>query len=101
MQGRSRLDREEGEHSYLSGNLLYGDTQARALRQGRWKSMVIDETTRLFDLQDDPVELHDVGSREPDLLRALTPANSSTRQGVPVQLSEEEQEALRALGYLE
>ncbi|MDP6934985.1 MAG: hypothetical protein QGG40_18835, partial [Myxococcota bacterium] len=101
MRGSSLLDREGGERTYVSGNLLYGDTNARSLRKGPWKTAIVDGSTRLFDLDQDPSELHDLAEQEPDRARSMTPTTATTNRGVPVQLSETEQDALRALGYLE
>ncbi len=60
--------------------------------------------TQLYDLREDPGERHDLAGERPDLVRErLEALEAWVARGVaqpsPVDLSEEDREALRALGY--
>jgi arylsulfatase len=80
----------------------------RSVREGSFK-LVHDSKTgryRLFDLASDPAEQHDVSEQHPEVLAELTQkmeargSEPDARGGEPVQLSDDEIERLRALGYL-
>jgi arylsulfatase A-like enzyme len=89
--------------------LFVGERFYRTYRQGRWKSSVrrSDGRAVLYDLDADPDERNDVSSKNP--LRLLAHRNRINeltsalhgRAEPERELSEEEKERLRILGYLE
>ncbi len=89
--------------------LFVGELHYRTYREGRFKTTVQRSTGRafLYDLESDPGEQHNLAgssalrvlahrNRLNELTRALAAAPAPRRE-----LSEEERERLRALGYLE
>jgi arylsulfatase A-like enzyme len=88
----------------------YRWVHTHALIQGRWKLLVApSKITALHDLQNDPTEHDDVTSLEPgeaDLLKAMNRVRvrsvamrAAVAKPAP-ELSEEQRERLKALGYL-
>ena len=77
--------------------------------EGDWKLLEFERPTRfsLYDLADDPGELRDVSEHFPDRVASLAKeledyklANTPRgARGQKVELSEEQREALEALGY--
>lgn len=96
---RQTLDRDA--HSSLANQ--------RAIRRGRWKLIRSGARSRLFDLDRDPREHHDVAAEQPEVVRELDAAvmefaQRAGRRPWKVRFratSEDEAEQLRALGYLE
>jgi arylsulfatase A-like enzyme len=86
-----------------------------ALRRGRWKLVRRGDRSELYDLGADPGEQRDLAAREPERTRALAEQLSRwtaelQQQGrragtwatpAPEPHPKEQQEALRALGYVE
>jgi arylsulfatase A-like enzyme len=78
----------------------------RSIRRGRYKLHVNRLTggTELYDLERDPGEQTDIAEREPAVVAALHEAllsrTGSAPQGETVELSSEDIEQLRSLGYL-
>lgn len=56
--------------------------QQRAVRDGRWKLLIDDGESRLFDLAADPGEQRDLAAAHPDRVRALTAAVVGWEQDV-------------------
>lgn len=83
----------------------------RSVRQGRFKLVEVPQPQggyerRLFDLQSDPTELEDVSSRHPEVMARLGDELSAWTAGLPSHqglgnLSPEEEDQLRALGYID
>ncbi len=85
-----------------------------AVAEGRWK-LIHDRTAgsaRLFDIVDDPGELRDVASAHPEeathlqqlldqWLAELDLQSREFAEVAPLELSEEEEERLRRLGYVQ
>jgi len=85
--GAGEGERWEGWFAVRHGALVLHDQIARTL---------------LFDLAADPGERDDLSEARPndvERLRALGPGDA--RRGDPVEIGEDEREALRALGYME
>jgi len=85
------------------------DTTAHMVRSERWKLIVYEGVHRdyveLYDLQRDPGETTNVAEEFPDQREALFSAFDAWRKQMPVnepspELSPEDLENLRALGYL-
>ena len=81
----------------------------RTYRRGRWKSTWRRESGEpvLFDLENDPEERRDVAAAEPDVVAAhrrrvdeLTNA-TATERDLGAKPTKEDEERLRALGYVE
>jgi arylsulfatase A-like enzyme len=88
--------------------LFVGELKYRTYRKGRWKSAVrrADGRAFLFDLEADPDEQTDLSERNPlVLLSHRNRINALTRElaarAQKAELSEEDRERLRVLGYLE
>ncbi|MEM7583437.1 MAG: sulfatase [Acidobacteriota bacterium] len=95
---------------------VFSETLARnrwlqSIIEGRWKLIFNRKTAkpRLFDLEADPLETTNLASHEPETLRRLSSALRAWSEriderrgqaGAPATFSPEEQERLRALGYL-
>jgi arylsulfatase A-like enzyme len=88
--------------------IFVGELFYRTYQSGRWKTTFrrSDGRATLYDLQTDPNELNDLGAERP--LRVLAHrerANALTRSlaaAAPIQeLSDEDRQRLRALGYLD
>jgi arylsulfatase A-like enzyme len=88
------------------------DRDLRALYQPPFKlirsSRDDGEHFQLFDLESDPHELHDLAAKEPERVGSLRSALERVTESAPplfqadarAELSEETEEALRALGYI-
>jgi arylsulfatase A-like enzyme len=98
--------------SYTPYALERGDVNV-VVRDGAWKGIWNAEldTFELYDLAADRAERHDLSAEEPDRARALLAlaraeharfeaAREATTESDESELSEEERELLRALGYL-
>jgi arylsulfatase A-like enzyme len=100
----------------LRDRLLFGEADhnnespdaTRAVRRGRFKLIADRPSGRavLFDLEADPGETRDVSERHPEIAGALRTAleasGGESAQGPELTgLSPEEEQRLRALGYLE
>lgn len=62
-----------GETSHVHGWELFGD---RAIREGKWKAIWMKAPKgrndwELYDIEDDPAEMHDLSQKEPDVLKRL------------------------------
>lgn len=91
------------------GELLLTEHQYRTLRRGRYKSMWPRDggPALLFDLEHDAAELHDIAATRPEIvaehaarLQTLT-RMLSAGDTAAAEPDEDEQNRLRALGYLE
>jgi arylsulfatase A-like enzyme len=77
------------------------------IRRGRWKYIETDGAGALFDLSTDPGETRNVHEQEPATADALAAELRAWRQradgrpAAPQQVSPEDRERLRALGYVE
>lgn len=89
--------------------LFLSETFFQTYRRGRYKSVRHrgDGPSALFDLEADPGETRDVAADHPEVVRAhrervaeLT-RQLGTRRGADAEMSEDDAERLRALGYLE
>ncbi len=83
-------------------NLLYGDTQRYAVRDGDWKLISAPQgRSYLYNLRDDPAEKVDLAAARPDLVARLDvpPEKKPMRQAQT--LSPAQENALRMLGYRE
>jgi len=117
FQGRSLVPLIDGRAEPLPAPVLaqaslraVKTVQSQSLRQDGWK--IIETTTpssriELYHVASDPLERRDLTGKEPDRaqgmlsrLRDLTDSLPVGTGGV-VELTEEEKERLRALGYLE
>jgi arylsulfatase A-like enzyme len=102
----------------LVSHLTYATADKAAARLGRFKLVFnrelqpIGPRLELFDVADDPGELHNIADREPVATQYLLAQLASLRQaekalkerrrsGEEVALTAEEKEALRALGYVQ
>ncbi len=85
------------------------EAHKRALVEGGFK-LIHDDVTRkveLYDLAQDPGELHDLAEAKPDVAQSLlarlerlhATAKEGATAGTKLELSEDELEELRALGY--
>jgi arylsulfatase A-like enzyme len=89
--------------------LFIGEARFRTYRRGRWKSFLrrADGRHFLYDLEADPLERSDIGAKFPEVMAAHAErierlTRSLAAKGVPQrELSENERERLRALGYLD
>jgi len=90
------------------------ETLSWFLRWGRWKLLVEEAAIRLYDLEEDPGETHDLSAARPARTRALltqlhllSPSIGRHSEPIPLgrglseEAQEELEEALRALGYVE
>lgn len=77
----------------------------RCIRTEDWKLIRSETTTRLYDLQTDPMETTDVSAREPEILAELSRLLSEWEEGKRTDYTVEEEKVimdmLRDLGYLE
>ena len=89
--------------------VVLSETFYRTYRRGRWKSMSLRRrgTTVLYDIEQDPAETRDVASLHPEVVaehrervEQLTQQLGTTEAADSV-LSADDEERLRALGYLE
>lgn len=73
--GRSFRPQVEGKDGRRHLSLAYQDSQ-RSIRDQRWKLMVFPQINRhqLFDLKNDPDEMHDVAKQNPEQVRRLMEA---------------------------
>ena len=99
------LARPVGVRRYTSRNLLYGGgpDDRYAVREGVWKAIVRpDGDPELYDVERDPGETRDLGQRDREIAAGLVEnvPPSVTVQQPAAALSEPEELALRALGYL-
>jgi len=79
----------------------------RAVVDGRWKLIVdhVAKTRELYDVERDPGEREDVAAREPEVVARLEallgePESAAPPQSLP-ELTPDQLEALRKLGYVE
>lgn len=100
--GRSDTMELEEDELYLT------ELRYQTYRKGRWKSFWPRNSSRIYliDLDADPKEMHDVANDHPEIIEAhrkrvvqLSQALSSDI-GHDSQLSEEDLDRLRALGYV-
>jgi arylsulfatase A-like enzyme len=87
---------------------LYVNGRLFGIRQGRWKYIEGDvlETKELFDLEADRAERRNLASSHPEKVRELAGRLEEWRAAESAapeaqEISPEDREALRALGYLE
>jgi hypothetical protein len=92
-----------------SDEVILSETFYQTYRRGRWKSMYDRGrgSTVLYDLEQDPGESRDLAADEPDVVaRHRSRVNElvrtlGTTNGANATLSEDDEERLRALGYLD
>jgi hypothetical protein len=90
------------------GELFVSERLYQTLRDGRWKIFRDRDTDaiRLVDLEADPGETRDVAASHPDVVAERTARLDTLRDALgvedvpPLELSEDDAERLRALGYL-
>jgi arylsulfatase A-like enzyme len=109
LPGRHLNDRRDGDP-------LFAGTESVVV-QGHWKAIAggQDEQARVFDLEHDPGELHDLGETRVEIRDRLAMMSAEQRRRMealhaqltagkqrasPVHLSGAERERLEALGYL-
>lgn len=123
-QGVSMLPLIEGEQQELPPHVFaeagYAEDYQRIVREGPWKLVYVpDENDRkimtgsrfeLYDLENDPGELHNLASVRPDIVNRLssklmqwieTTPRADAPAPTPVPLDAETEGALRTLGYLD
>ena len=115
-RGEARLDAERPvylhrrpyESAWVADlGRLYVNGSLFGIRQGRWKYIESDAlgTRELFDLEEDPSEWRNLAAANPDKLRELAARLRSWREretlAGPAEVSPEDREALRALGYVD
>jgi arylsulfatase A-like enzyme len=85
---------------------LLGDRLRVGAREGRWKYVRTGAEEVLFDLVQDPAELHEVAASHPDVVRRLRRKTREWLRDHPMQnvesgaINPELREQLEALGYL-
>jgi arylsulfatase A-like enzyme len=115
-RGEARLDAERAvylhrrpyESAWVADlGRLYVNGSLFGIRQGRWKYIESDAlgTRELFDLEEDPPERRNLAAANPGKLRGLAARLRSWREretlAGPAEVSPEDREALRALGYVD
>jgi len=92
-----------------AGALNYGWAELKGIRDGRYKLIDSLAGTELYDLEDDPHELHDLAAEQPERVTALRTALAGLGQKLEGALAAEEshaaidpraEAALLALGYV-
>lgn len=74
-----------------------------AIRRGAWKAIWDDESpAALFNLDADPLELHNVADQNPEIFSALMAGQPRTSldPGPAIEVSDEQRLRLEALGYV-
>jgi arylsulfatase A-like enzyme len=112
LDGRDLAPLWSGEASVSDGRLFFAEAAPsldsdtlRSVTDGRYKLIRNLETgsAELYDLAEDPGEQHDLIGRESavaaELGAALDRFSETQRLGRPLEIPEEMQEELRALGY--
>ena len=75
----------------------------QALTDGRWKTIRAGAATEVYDLQNDPRELRDLSSSQPNGVAAMSARIAALRAGsTPAarSITPEAEQRLRALGYV-
>jgi arylsulfatase A-like enzyme len=102
----------QGGGEDLDGRRLFAETgprfrrdTAQSVRTGRHKLLRDRDDVELFDVVDDPLETRNLIEERPEVARVLTEALDRLRArrsqgGASVEIAPEEEERLRALGYL-
>lgn len=98
-----------GDRHLVAERTGWGRGVLTSVRTDRWKYIDASEgRDELYDLREDPLELHDRLGREPQAAAALAALLAQRLAALPedgtrpeAPLSEETEEALRALGYLD
>ena len=105
----------------LVSETRFGKAEKSSLRIGSWKLIVNDDTrtygdlggpVELYDVAGDPAEQNDLAASDPIAVQYLTnrlfelrsaqrQAAKTLRGGAKVELSDEDKEQLRALGYVQ
>jgi len=94
------------EAEWPGANVRAFDRSIRAVQGPRFKYVwASDGERRLYDIPADPLEQHDLSGAHPEIQahldRILTGFHEgSVDQSTPVELDEEQREALRSLGYV-
>lgn len=73
LRGESLLPAIRGEHTDPERILCWEHYGSKAIRKGNWKLVQGQNSTtwELYNLETDPVEIHDMSTREPELKKEL------------------------------
>jgi arylsulfatase A-like enzyme len=98
-----------GQEGLARDELFVSEPEYQTYRRGRWKSYLqrADGAHFLIDLEADPGEVSDVAASHPEIVASHAERieelsqELAAEQTAPTELSEEELQRLRALGYVE
>lgn len=108
MQGRDLLGgtgRTDDLYAETEYPRVAGWSPLQALTDGRWMAIRAGASTEVYDLQNDPLEQHDVSASQPTIAAAMAARvdairASATKRAAAGNISKEAEERLRALGYV-
>jgi arylsulfatase A-like enzyme/Tfp pilus assembly protein PilF len=99
-----RLQADQDIYAETEYPRVAGWSPLQALTDGRWKAIRAGAATELYDVQQDPLEQHDVAATQTSTTTAFAARIDSIRAtakpSTPTAVSAEAQERLRALGYV-
>ena len=109
MKGRDllamvRLKPDRDVYSETEYPRVAGWSPLQALTDGRWMTIRAGASTELYDLQNDPLEVHDIAASQVAVASAMAARagaiHASAAAGGARAISPEAQERLRSLGYV-